>query len=452
MEVLDEQWIDTYRGISRYPNLIDSKLRSKNAEDEKQAFLNNNFSANPNLKPTVDIDKLQQREDDLRSLADDIGSSNTAEVVKLAYIPRLGELALNLQMLRSSALGDTDGFIEANRKIYGEPNYETFSAVASYFVTFAEEQLDRAKRPEIRLAANELIQSLTLPNAVPFDPISANQFHELKALFGSIYEEALEGIQLPSEISGQVAFKVAEKVLNNLGYDYSVVPQNGRMSTMSVNHAKKQVKIPEHEVYTAERFKGLMGHEVNIHIAERINGETQPIQMLYSGLHRYLKAGEGKGVLTEQSAYDSYEDFLSTKRFFDLARRYLSIGLARGLDGGVKRDFKSVFNVINKIDFLWESKHNGGDTTDALRTSFDKTWELLAMRTLKGSSGSGAAAYKDMVYLLGVPEQANLVLSNPEAINYLNFGKYDLTKPNHRFILGEIGTVPSAVLAKATNK
>jgi len=216
---------------------------------------------------------------------------------------------------------------------------------------------------------------------------------------------------------------------------------------MQTIHSKKQLKVSPLEEYTKNRFIGTIGHEVRVHIEERIKGDEQPLRILYSGLTKYLRGSEGKGVLTEQVVYPSIDEFLITRRFFDIARRYLSVGLIRGTDGNGERDFSEVFRIMNAVDLLWEVSLNPDDLEAASKKAVDRTWELLAMRTMRGwTGGKGAAALKDKVYLEGNLDQWRVLEKTPKIFPYLNLGKYDASNPGHLIVLKQIGTIPENVL------
>ncbi|MDB5164970.1 MAG: Coiled-coil, partial [Candidatus Saccharibacteria bacterium] len=165
------------------------------------------------------------------------------------------------------------------------------------------------------------------------------------------------------------------------------------------------------------------------------------------GLRGYLPAAEGRGLMVEQLAYDTWSEFMATRRFADVARRHLSIGLARGVDGAGERDFKQVFHIMHAIDKLWELVQTPTEPEQASTRAIDRTWELLTKRTLKGVVGTGAAYFKDKVYAEGNHAQLQLHLQHPEVKPYINKGSYDLTNADHRSILKRIGAIPVWLLA-----
>lgn len=451
-EVLDARWIDDYRALSSYPSSVGSLLRSKNASRQKTAFIKDGFRTNPVLTPKVDNQKLATSQVALRLFREKIEDQEDERLVKDAYLPRLAELETHLSMLEASAKGDTAGFVKANVEAYGEPEKPIFNLILKFFHEYMGEHLESSS-PAVRAMALQLQASLPEPQKTRRVWPDETKFKKVRNLHQEFFEEILEGIELPEEFGSEVSFPATRKAIKNLGYDkYKVEAQAAGISTMAVDHDPARAKVPKDERYTRQRFIGLLGHEIKIHIAERLNGEQQPLQILYSGLEKYLRGSEGKGVLIEQIVYDSFEDFMATRRFFDIARRYLSVGLARGIDGNGERDFSEVFKIMNAIDQLDETIKDPTNLAAATVKSIDRTWELLAMRTMRGYTGRGAAAHRDKVYPEGNLDQWVTLARVPEVFPYLNVGKWDAHNKEHARILGGIGSVPTKVVTKLISR
>lgn len=449
-EVLDADWIDDYRKWSSYPNLIEPKLRSDGAANQRELFINSEFQINPSILPEVDRDKIAKHDAALSRLSDHIGEQEEQAVVRDAYLPRIAELRNNLVILTASADGDTDTFVHANVTEYGEPRAEVVGATLSFFHDFINTQISEGVTPLVRKAARRAQDTLPAAEQTGMGfGVEATDFEQVQGLYSDFYGAILEGISIPAEIKGYEALTSAQKALDNIGLPYRAVPQREGVSTMSIDHPTQQLRIPLTEVYTRKRFIGLLGHEGRIHIEERLNGEKQPLKIMFSGLAQYLRGSEGKGVMSEQVLYSSMEEFMGTKRFFDIARRYLSIGLARGVDGGGPRDFKEVFSIMNNLDFLWELRADPENPDTAIQKAIDRTWELLAMRTMRGWTGRGAASFKDKIYLEGNIDQWQLLGQSPGIFPYLNLGKYDASNPEHIVIMEKIGALPHGVVGSS---
>ena len=454
-EVLDEKEYLEYKQLET-PTPVYKWLRTIPDIDRKKArFFSTGFGENPDLAPEIDVKETRARAWGYTALKNHIGESNADQVVKDAYIPVIDGKLNGMAMLAAAFNRDLDSFINTNVESYGEPNKQVFDSLCLYLSGMASNLLHEQPNTFVAEAAKQVLDLLpdTWATADKIWP-NETEFRKLKKIYRDFFDVMYEGIELPDEVTGQKAVPIIQKVLANLGYDYEVVAQDKGVSTMSVNQVTKQVKIPANEIYEAARLKGLLGHEIRVHVEETQYGERQPLMLLGRGLRNTTKAGEGKGVNVEMVAYDYSTEFLQTRRFFDIARRHVSIGLARGLDGNSARDFKDVYQIINALDRLWELTHNTNPENPnvAIMKALDRTWELLTNRTLKGVVGKGAAYYKDKEYAEGRIIQGKLLARNPNLYPYLNLGHYDLANPEQVSILKRVGTLPVDLEIKLPKK
>jgi hypothetical protein len=446
MEVLDAEWRSQLEAIRSETPIYEWLRNVPNADKEKARFIEERDTYCPDLKPEIDLRDNDKREAEFLDLQHRLLESDAPQVVKDAYIPRIQAKLLGVGMLKAAARNDVESFVAINDDLYGLPDKTVFDSLGNFFTQFAESMRHDPNNPEAKHSAQKAHDLLPASKSDLWWPAESD-FVTVKEMFATFFDEMYLGIELPQLAQGEIVFEITRRVLANLGFDYEVVDQSEGVSTMSMNSKKRLVKIPRQQQYTRARLKGLLGHEVRIHIEEAEMGHLQPLQLLSEGLRNCTAAGEGKGVLVEQIAYDSLGTFMKTRRFFDIARRQYSIGLARGIDGNGERNFAEVFNIINALDEAWELTNPGTDITVAKQKAFNKTWELLLKRTLKGVSGRGAAYSKDKVYAEGNLKQWDLLLKHPEVYPHLNKGKYDLTIPEHVRILKAIGTIPEDLLA-----
>ena len=295
----------------------------------------------------------------------------------------------------------------------------------------------------VKAAAQEVIDSLpSAPADRPSIWPTEAEFTALQGLFGEFFEHLYQGIELPETVTSEEVMTIMRRVLANLGYTHDVIPQEEGATNLGVNNRKNYVKVPLNQIYERPRIKGLIGHEIGIHVVAGKNGEQQPLRLLGRGLRGSIFAGEGKGVLVEQLAYDTWDEFMKTKRFFNIALRYFSLALARGMDGSGGRDFKQVFKIIHALDKLWLLAEDPNQPERANNLAIDRTWELLTRRTLKGIVGRGAAYYQTKVYSEGNISQQRLLAAHPEAYPYLNLGLYDLSNKDHISVAKRVGVIP----------
>lgn len=444
-EALDARWFGDYVELSRLANNVDTALRSPQATAQREQFAASGTLQNPDLRPEVDPEYVNEQCQRLQALADQIDEYGPEPVVRGAYLPRISELIANLRMLRASATGDTESFIQANSEVFGEPDPVILGGLFRFFHVQADESLqsphssvrDAARRVQDVLPDGQEMSDLWIPQSA---------FVQVKAFYADFFDTLMHDISLPDTFGKEVSFPAARQAMRNMGFDYEVVPQKAGVTTMSVNHEDEQFKIPEDARYAAIRFTALLGHELRVHIEERVQGELQPLHLLCSGLRGALRGSEAKGIIPEEVLYDSLEAFMGTPRFAALAQRYVAIGLARGVDGNGPRDFVEVFSIMNAVSELAEITAEPKDVAAAQHCAFNKTWQLLANRTLRGWTGRGAAAVKDSVYIPGNAEALRTLAANPHIFPYLHIGKYDIAQDNHWDALREIGSVPTDLI------
>jgi len=448
-EVVDHAWFPRYARLWDFSESIESQLRIKDSRERLAAFRESGFSVNPILAPEVDLAVLTEYDRGFAQLGEQIAETEDQPVVRDAYLPAIAYQRGRLAILRSAAEQDTEGFKAANSDVFPTPVSGHTQMCLDYFHQLINRQLSGAYSPAVREAAFRAHDTLPWPAlgdpkfGIPKFGISETDFSKSQALHEGFFNKILEGVSIPEEISGHVALAAAQKALDNIGVGYRAVPQKEGISTMAAHHPERELKVPLNVAYDRQRFIGLLGHEGCIHIEERVRGETQPLQLLSTGLARYLSGSEGKGVMAEQVQYPTFTDFLRTERFRDIARRYLAIALASPGNVREAHDFKDVFAMINSVDYLLELMKQPDDPDAAAHQAENRTWELLAMRALRGWSGVGCGFLKDLVYLDGNLAQWKVVKEKPELFPYFNLGKYDAANPDHIGIMQTIGSIPT---------
>jgi hypothetical protein len=448
MDLLDHRWLDEYSQVSGYVGTLEDCWRTPLAA-QKEIFFSNNCQSDPDLRPEMPMAGLQSNHEALTTLQDQIGAEEPNDAVKSAYVAKLDELLLTNQMAQAAHTGDNEAYVEASTKAWGEPSAEVYAAVSTFIGSWALGQLEDSRKSHVKGAARQVLDVLPQTTAATDVWLSAEEHATLQSLFGNFLGNITDGVDLPDVLKGEATFTAASQILRNLGYPYTAVPQQPGSSFMEVKHAAQELRLPVDASYTRERFVALMGHEVGVHIEERMRGDEQPLRLLADGLAKYIRAGEGKGTLVEQVSYPTIEDFQAPPRFISVAQRCLAVGLARGVDGNGPRNLREVFQIVNAIDYLKKVAATPEDKDGALTRSRQLTWSSLAGRIMRGSTGRGAVRIREKEYIEGSVVQGRLLLSNPDVYPYLNLGKYDLTQPDHVDVLRAVGTLPRNLVIAA---
>ncbi len=427
-------------------NEIEGTLRAPLAKREVAWEAFQSGVVNPDLTPEVDLTKLGNSRDELASIRETMGEFADT-TLQDAYFPRIDEMEANADMIEGAATGNLELFMEGNLARFGEPDPNTFHNSMAVARKVAEDVADSSTNTWARQEARSLLADTSQFDEMQ-EPQTPEQFEKVKALFAPVIDEISSVIgEMPANLTGAQAIPLMQRVVDHFGFGYNVVPQKPGLSTMAVDHASQEIRIPEQKVYEDPLYYlGLNIHEVWIHVNEAIQGAEQPLLLVKRGLDRFLFAGEGKGLVAEEVVYPRYQDFLLTPRSLEIVRRQLAIGTGRGLLHGDHANFKEVYDTVNRLDRLLAFRAGHTDQVAASTVAGRNSWELLSMRTQKGVTGVGAASVQDKVYGEGSGPQMRFLAEHPEAFPYLNLGKYNLLDPKHIAILKKIGTLPASLM------
>ena len=444
-ESIDGEWYAQYTALPSGEPVFEALRNVPDIDRKKVRFIADGFAINPDLTPEIDHVDLSERKSVYIGFHTQLAESSAPEVVKEAYLPLINAKILGLTCLEASVSGDAELFMEANRLQFGEVDTSIFANICGHYRQLAEDY-SGSNQLSLERAAKNVLELLPEDSATAgFE--SAVGWDNALDLHQEFYRELFEGITLPETAKGIVIQEVIERVLGNLGYgQYQVKLRTDSVKTMSVNTDRQWVVVPADKQYSALAQKRLISHEVGVHVREAEVGKQQPLQIIGSGLQGGDVASEGRGLLVEQLVFPNWQDYMKSERFYGIANRHLSIGLALGLDGEPPRDFKQVFAVMRAFIELRELSKKPENTSAARQRATNKAWALLTQRTLKGVVGPGAAYLKDKTYAECNREQWQLITDHPEVMPYMYKGVYDLSKPEHIRILKRVGTLPDDVL------
>ena len=417
-------------------------------DKEKRAAEKANFMAamdrgedyEPDFVPKFNLAPHFNNEIELQLLRDQIKAfeptTEQETAVKNAYLWRVNQLIGNLRIAEMAMFGDMHNFNRYNRYIYGAPDRELVGQELQAIRDDATALLDDPQKGE---AAREVLQALDGID-VPFTEdsfkVTPELFETVKEAYRPQAEKALEGIDVPERVVPVEGLEIVRRILANLGADqephnYTTVPVDSATASVS----DRKVKYPQAAIYSKKRFIGLyVNHEIGDHVMSDLNTLDSDFKLARKGLDRISQSGEAKGVIGEQVAYDSIEEFNAQARALTIGMRHLTAALALGVDGQ-PRNFTEVYKIAEPIFRMY----GNGSPQDAADTAYT----LLSQRTMKGTQGRGAAYLKDTIYAEGVRKYWKLAQQYPELIPYWNKFKADLSNPRHIEILQILGVLPT---------
>ena len=368
--------------------------------------------------------------------------------VKKLYRWKTNEDLANLNMLIASASGDRHAFRHWNEFIYGKPHEDIYKAALDWIAYDAEKLVESTSRhPNTISAANEVLKLLKnkrgdrshlMPDEETFERVRVDHVRPM-----GYYGLLLAGANIPvGKITNAEGDQILSYIIkNNLQCDYDIKDASG--DSWGVSHSKKAIERPKAYNLPVERFIGLgAGHEIGSHLLEKENGMRGPLELASVGLDRYEAGNEGRAVIREEVAYETFDEFGKLVRWRDILRRHVAISYASGIGESSSRSSAEVYAFMNAIDTMYQSKLTPEEPEITEEKAAKKTSSLL-LRVLKGTDGKGGAYLKDKVYLEGlVASWFTAKKKGATAISEGDLGKFDINNPRHINALQDLGLLP----------
>ena len=408
-------------------------------------FKASGFRKSPELYPSGDMGKFNEIRAALVQLTREVSGDEDNPLIREAYCDRIDELILNVDLVTAAIAKDDTAFKTANRAIYGEPNYDIFAAACAWIRSDLEDASGlSAEAAAARDAALELLPSdggnpeLLMPTGEVFAAVKLE--HERP---GGYLHQLFAGTIIPAnqDISRTTGDTITSQVMGNVGSDFKLTESPSGL--WAVLQSSGQVIAPKHYQMSPEAFKGIISHEIGSHLLESRNGQHAKLRLLEYGMDRYELGNEGRAYLREQIMFDNMPDYIHQGGWYPTKPTWqyrlsihIVISLAAGLSGR-KYDFAELYKLVTALFRYWglslgtineESVMAGG-------------WSMVT-RALKGTSGSGGAYYKDIVYLEGNVRCWEVARSRPDLIFQGDKGKFDIANPKHVKILEALTIIP----------
>lgn len=393
-----------------------------------------------------DVGPFLDRKERLEMLRIELHDDQSIDVdLKDAYVRKIDEEIAKAVMVIASSTGDMELFREANESVYGKPDEDVYRAALDWIVHDAERLLEtHSDRPTVVAAAQRVInllgeqrgyREILAPEERVFEAVRQDHMRPM-----GYYGLLLSGVTVPEgKISNEVGDPILQTVLKNIGSNYAISDADG--ASWSVAHSEEAVKRPGVYNMPRNRFIGLgAGHEIGSHLLERLNGERSPLKILVRGMDRYELGNEGRAVIREQVPYETFDEFGKLVRWRDILRRHIAISYATGVGEDSSHSSSEVYQLINTIDTMYQTKLTPDDLDAATQKAQQKT-DTLLLRVLKGTDGTSGAFLKDIVYLEGNIASWVTAAESPEAISDGDMGKHDINNPNHVRLLRKVGVL-----------
>ncbi len=323
----------------------------------------------------------------------------------------------------------SDSYMQLNIELYGEPK-------ESVYRSFMNDALNNLRTKNLTGRAAEVYDELLelVPRSVAeFDAGRFRPSPETIEWAGAVVE-ALHGDLLSHIPEDQEVFSDAEvrdifqEIIDiefldiesgiNAAEGWTVVIEKAQ--SINVRAAEKKVVIPEGRELSRSTLRGLVVHEIGIHMLRSVMGEQTTLGPLRMGLSGYYDSEEGLGTVAEQALTGKYREVGEG--------HYITAGLAY-FD---QKDFREIFEIKWRLSALKKVK-DGVELTEEMIDASRSFAHGSTMRSFRGTDE--LPWFKDLAYYNG----ANSVWRYLEEhrgddlhLSLLLAGKADPSDDSHR--------------------
>jgi hypothetical protein len=240
-------------------------------------------------------------------------------------------------------------FMDLNRKLYGDMNADMFNnmmATEQRRVQAFVPANARARAVRQSLEAYFILHPHEGHEAILFDD---GMLKSLQELVTSRYGKVLSVVPETDDgviYDAQQCYDALQSALSvgGLADDGWTVEISDTKSNPATNVGEKKIYLPSDTRRTASQLRRLIIHEQEVHARRGQNGAESRVTILEKGTADYAGVEEGLAVLLECAVAGN----LNNQSYHRARNRYLTAGIALGLDGSPK-DGRATFGLLWRI-------------------------------------------------------------------------------------------------------
>lgn len=398
LEYLDSKWFSDYLDIAGFSEINFLTPEKSNYNKEKEKFLSGKVNG-PCFSYNLDQVLLKNKKVALKNLQEKIGSEEDNTMVQTAYIQTIAEKLQILELLEATIDKDDSRFTQLSEQIYGKPDSQLYQKALGILSGIIEKY-----NCKVSNSFKEIIFDAEKNIEFDFNPISASNIvtaTDLKVIFDKKIKE----------LESDFAVKVTETV-----------------ASITVKYSpERQILIPKEKTWNQNIAKGLIAHEIDVHVRRSENGNRSPLKLLGVGLFQYLKGEEGLAM---------YLELEKNKSKLPGIGNYLTVALMQGLHNKGPLDFHQVFDFMYEYNLIMSNLAGKNLTEDQLKS---KSWEGL-WRVARGTTGQslGSCLTRDIIYFKGFNEVKDIIEMGEFPYDSLFLGKYDPANKKHLDIINTL--------------
>ena len=283
-----------------------------------------------------------------------------------------------------------DEYMKLNIELYGAPDEITYrSLLQERLAAIASKDLEgeaATLRDELFSMTDYVPGGAQLERFTPSSETMAWMGDVVKGLYGSMLSRvsADKKAFTPQEVKMLFDTIVAED-FGGSAADWRVDIEEAK--AINVKTTEKRIVIPiDREEISADTLRGLIVHEIGVHMLRSVIGNETDLEPLANGLNGYYEAEEGLGVVMEQALNGKFRE-----AGID---HYITAGLAY-FDG---KDFRDAYEIKWRLSAL-EKLRMGGEMTGDVRKKSQNAAYGNTMRSFRGTDD--LPWFKDLSYYNG---------------------------------------------------
>lgn len=434
---------DLFNDIVELEPKIITDMVPDNGPEQKAAFLAGKIENPNNHYPNIETKNYAGNVETITGLAHEIAEhpelspkfAQSYEDFADRYVKvnHLLELARDFKAAADDERDDIAGrYVELGSEIYGKPDETVFRTMLAEKLARIDKKELSGRAAEVKAELMELVVGIeTGTDETRFKP-SPETIEWMHNAVESLYGTLLEHV--PSDVASfdaQAAKGVFESILREEfgeaaeGWVVDVEPAQ----SVNVKATEKRIVIPVDRDISSAVMRGLVVHEVGVHVLRAIQGANTDLTPLSSGLAGYLDSEEGLGVIMEQGSKGVYREAG--------VDHYVTIGLA----ALKQKSFREAFEIKWRLSALINLKA-GTDLTDASIEKSRNTAYGAVMRTYRGTDA--LPMFKDLSYYNGAVEIWKYLEENRGddlALSLLLMGKANPANDDNKRVLLETRTM-----------
>lgn len=315
-------------------------------------------------------------------------------------------------------------FMELNEQLYGTPDEATYRSLL-------QEVAEIRSTPETEHVKDELLA--LLPELGENSRERFKPSDETVKKMGEIAEYMYGGMlaHVPVEQEEFNAQEIADIFQEIITDEFGEAAKDWTVklspnAAISVAASEKTVKVPENrKPVTNEALRGLVAHELGVHMLRALNGAETNLPILATGLSDYYDSEEGLGMVMEQAVKGEYQE----------------AGVAHYIIAGLmhfdQKDYRDTYEIMSRVKYL--QAVDSGEPADATtREESQIAAEKSVLRIARGTNS--LPWFKDLAYYNGAMkmwQRFEETSGDFESFMLTFLGKADPSIPEHQRIILE---------------